>query len=849
MSRKPRALYSVGPSKKSGAESDDWRRAMKSSDKPVFTRGAIRGRGSNYKHPVPLAKPTTPPPANKLCSSCWKSFFLSPNYKGRTPKCPECRQIMKIHRIEEPESESEVKVEVGLPLFFESGCRVAQASLLAKGESIWFDTLLILLIGMFHDQNSKETIPETEISGLAAALLQNQNFVISDDGDSEESESDEVSCEKSTATCLNLDDETFQSIGMLMHEIYPLIGLSTTISIDNQARNDVVPSHFLHKQFDSFVTVKNLVSHSAEALKNWLEQEHTCALGLNYPKYFTKLIELIKIVHKQKNQSADQLALEFYSQLRDDIGENDHWMCSILLHLSSKAFHLEAAKSSTFQRPSDQSNCFRIEKPIHCSTSSVIQQILKENISFSETSIPKPPKRPEELIRTSTTSHEIYQAKVIRYQSQDRRMNLVLKEMNISGEELETRKVVANDVGRLISLEVNDKNSNSVKNVELLCSPEAIETTLEFDYDFASTSTQQARDLENKLIAGVASSLNVGLDCVKIISSIAGSWKVEFQVMMDTASEKKKAGELYEQIRYGNFMESIERGLKILAKKKPTTRIVWNYVCTAFCYEEYTSLDSGLLCTGATPHWHCASCLAKYTEVKFEECSPDIRCMQIGCDAMFVNTHLIETITNFTNNPDFHVQYTAASLMVYKMKNPYPLHAQCEACQYLTEMNGQQVWTCGEGTPEQWRNNGRPCGTKWCLVCVPMQKAHSGPHKNALLLSLYAQITDAISRGFLVTCPKFLTGTCNSGSNIFKVGGCNHMNCSSCNGHFCFVCEKELQPVKFSTPDHPCKQFGEDEQVSKEKAKRYVNEIMQKGNYTRQQLLDAAASELRDIGW
>lgn len=92
-----------------------------------------------------------------------------------------------------------------------------------------------------------------------------------------------------------------------------------------------------------------------------------------------------------------------------------------------------------------------------------------------------------------------------------------------------------------------------------------------------------------------------------------------------------------------------------------------------FAKKKYHVLADGLLCTGRKPHWFCSDCLSRSLRQKLESAQPNLRCIDESCEAMYINTHLLEKVMAFTNDPSFYVQYTQVSLMEYKRDHPYRL--------------------------------------------------------------------------------------------------------------------------------------------------------------------------------
>ena len=538
------------------------------------------------------------------------------------------------------------------------------------------------------------------------------------------------------------------------------------------------------------------------------------------------------------------------------------WIINLIIYFCAKIRAFENSKSLSINRVNNQLTIPTRNNKSYLSETST-QEIIAHLVEDVPLHVTKPieykdiTKSVDEIIDQRITNQQIRNLEIFRCTSNQRQQEAIRKSKNISPEKYErkNRKIMEN--GRKIEIVIEEPS----KRLSIICVPSSIESEIVFDVDFYSLTKEMINNIHQNFIQSTAEYLSIPKENVIIISSVAGSLKLKFQVMMKKLGVKEKVGALYDKITHHNYLTTVANAIKLKTKKPIETKVIWKFTCN-ICGDKFKSLEEGLMCTGQTPHWTCCDCLVRLTRVKFEECAPDIQCAQ-GCEARYINTHLIQKITSFTNNPNFHVQYTQATLMQFKLDHPYPQHVQCNLCNYITENGtGQTTWTCGEGVVNSILvDDGRPCFTEWCLECEPMAKAHEGPHNTSTEATLYQKISAAIDRGFLLTCPKFLTKECNNSASIVKEEGCNKMTCNQCGTNFCFECNVNLDDLNvtynetsvyshFGKDYHPCKLFGEnDEDTSKKRARKSVDDLFQTKSCSTNEFWDIGKNLLEHIQW
>mgnify|MGYP002384820535 CR=1 FL=1 len=372
---------------------------------------------------------------------------------------------------------------------------------------------------------------------------------------------------------------------------------------------------------------------------------------------------------------------------------------------------------------------------------------------------------------------------------------------------------------RTIKMEIpSSNNSNSKpKEVSLLCKPVIQSASLSFHEDFARVAdpySEERQNFETKFKEATATHLGIRPDQVHIIQLSPGSIVIDFKIEVLKKFSKSEETNFYDQIVHQNYLTMIETEMKLTLKKKPTTKVKWNVTCT-ICSEDFDSIERGILCTGSEPHWCCVECIYQYAKTQFEINRPHFSCIH-GCGAQYINTHLVDKITTYVSSK-FEQMYTANTFLVYKMQNPD--YIECDTCGYLTvPFFGQSVWTCGEDVPEDWVLNDTCCGSEWCLNCKPMRSLTNHNHCITDPVATFRNKVELeISLSFINYCPNFLkdSNLCSNSSMLQKETGCNHMSCPTCQVDFCNLCGKELDvnEIKFEDSDHPCPQFGNEEEV------------------------------------
>ena len=97
----------------------------------------------------------------------------------------------------------------------------------------------------------------------------------------------------------------------------------------------------------------------------------------------------------------------------------------------------------------------------------------------------------------------------------------------------------------------------SKKQLSILSIPSALENEIVFDVDYYSLSKEKLDNLKQSFIQSTARYLNIPEDCVVITSSLAGSWKLNFKLIMEKIGVTKTIGELHDKITYHDYLTEL----------------------------------------------------------------------------------------------------------------------------------------------------------------------------------------------------------------------------------------------------------------------------------------------------
>lgn len=179
-------------------------------------------------------------------------------------------------------------------------------------------------------------------------------------------------------------------------------------------------------------------------------------------------------------------------------------------------------------------------------------------------------------------------------------------------------------------------------------------------------------------------------------------------------------------------------------------------------------------------HFFCATCVKDHLEVNYRH--PVIYCPSFpNCKCPFTSSNISEFID--TEKAKIHEQ----ELFEYRITvNPGLMRCKNPDCDKILQKDGIRYFSVVECE----------CGTRICWRC----KREGHAPLSCTDLEKWYEITDFNSlsdewlKKFTKPCPKCSVP-------VQKNDGCNHVNCSRCGCHFCYICGKPFKDGNFYHPD------------------------------------------------
>jgi len=506
--------------------------------------------------------------------------LLHPDYPlYASPAVPKAGvKDCQVQAVDESFTEDEISTT---PLLVESIRHVAQAVIASQGQFAWIHAVLMVLIS-YHSSPKEESpsIPEEvvdnkleENSELPQLVSQFEGLEdSSDDGDSEPGS---LTLVRPMAAASNemestiIPDELLRRLMLLAENVPSSVHL-------RESAPPVPRSHLLFNDYMRCLELCQEAVSSPEALVSRLEEkEFSDPLDLPYP-YAARVLSDVLSAHQQGDTLPEE-SWDLYTRLSERMSQevNADWRMKLLSHAVQVGIEGERVKHLAGIRPRHPSEWFQITNE-DCSTSSAVLELAK-TVTYQETTPPAPAPPAREIITRTSPNTDVQDARLSRATVQEDRMQTLLARRNISPQEHQRRHQEAMEVGRTMEIQVKEKDV--VKKVKILCAPETIQGEIVFDKDFGQATPQQAREWEQQLLASMAKELEVPTQSIRLSESVAGSWKVKFSVVMANVSQEKRAGEIYDRITHDNYLEELEKELR-MAKKSASARLVWVYYAT-----------------------------------------------------------------------------------------------------------------------------------------------------------------------------------------------------------------------------------------------------------------------------
>jgi len=219
------------------------------------------------------------------------------------------------------------------------------------------------------------------------------------------------------------------------------------------------------------------------------------------------------------------------------------------------------------------------------------------------------------------------------------------------------------------------------------------------------------------------------------------------------------------------------------------------------CWEddiELTSLDCG--------HVFCTECWPNYIKTQIEENQSRIVCMEPKC-RVYCQEDFIRKI--LSSQPMLYSRYEQTLYREMISSNPVLCFCPGPDCQmiiYSTTKKAHRV-TC------------KACNTLFCFQCG--QNYHAPATCEIIKKWLRKCADDSETANYISAntkdCPK-----CHA--SIEKNGGCNHMHCTKCGEHFCWVCCQDWK--SHGSAYYNCSRYNEGNETNKADARKALERYL-----------------------
>lgn len=231
------------------------------------------------------------------------------------------------------------------------------------------------------------------------------------------------------------------------------------------------------------------------------------------------------------------------------------------------------------------------------------------------------------------------------------------------------------------------------------------------------------------------------------------------------------------------------------------------YLCP-LCYDDCTMADTTQL--SGCGHRYCNTCWTTYISIKVRDGqSRNIKCMGEKC-AMAVNESIV--LKCLRDDHDLRHRYSQSVIESFVEDNTH-----VKWCPSTPSCGNAVISNLTATTPLVIRCS---CQHEFCFACG--QSPHLPCTCNMVKHWKKRCEDDSETYNWINANTKDCPG-CQK--PIEKNGGCNHMNCSRCNIHFCWLC---VQPFKSGEYSHNCGRYTDntpptDKDTSRKFLERYLH--------------------------
>ncbi|CAE7029418.1 ANKIB1, partial [Symbiodinium natans] len=205
------------------------------------------------------------------------------------------------------------------------------------------------------------------------------------------------------------------------------------------------------------------------------------------------------------------------------------------------------------------------------------------------------------------------------------------------------------------------------------------------------------------------------------------------------------------------------------------------------CFDEVDASKSAcrlLLCK----HWTCDSCLSMHVKVRLDEGDvTGVICPEPNC-RMPISEEILSLLFGAGSQEQTKLEQLKTMKFVDMNKNM----AWCPApgCGRAVSLPAQE----SQGNKILSATAVCACGTQFCFSCKTLGGHEPAPcQARNIFLSDLAKVRKQMED----ETNKWLSQnskTCTCGASIQRNGGCNHMICSVCGRHFCYICGQDWAP-------------------------------------------------------
>ena len=405
------------------------------------------------------------------CCACWTDFFLPKNYKGKRPKCSDCRKIAQKMNIDLNNDD-----DIDIPIIFELIQKIVHASVLDE-ETFWFDTILLICIGCHitegQCQNDEDDGVNQNLREDVDVLIDCLDEVAFDDEDSDEDDSQLDNVDADTKVILRSNDASAENMNKLYTEIGSLLNdiLLDVAEFPNFEFNvPVRKSNSLYDDFLKLCEIKNMFLQNISESENFFQElkNHADLLSqFNFHKVMYLIPDLLQKIKKKECTSGIAktiLNLLLISPTKHELS----WFTNLIQYFCDKAKGIENAKAITIERgkngltiPAKSNSTYLAETCTQEIIANVVKDVpfeVTKAITYKEIT-----KSVNETVdQQNIKSQPIKNLLLNRALSNQRQLEKIREKKNISSVEFDKRKRKATEIGRKLEIFIEEIKKTTI---------------------------------------------------------------------------------------------------------------------------------------------------------------------------------------------------------------------------------------------------------------------------------------------------------------------------------------------------------------------------------------------------